>query len=342
MRSTPCKELAMAGDPRQDDSTFVLHSSGEVQPRQQRWLVLGGGYCGMRLAARLLARGDAVVVTHRTAAGHDGFSHDPRHPHGQRLQAVVFDSRKPQVPNLEPLAPFDAVLSTIPPDANGTDPVQDQLADALLRLAPPWVGYLSTSGVYGNLQGRWADESMATGSRNRRSQARISSEAAWQNSGLAPLIMRLPGIYGPGRSPFRQLRQGNAQLLHKPGQMFSRVHVDDVVGAVLWCHRQGRQGTVVNICDSCPSPRSEALAHAAHLIGARLPPCRAYEDVAPSMGAMARSFWEENRRVSNRRLLAWGYRLLYPGYREGYPATLAEEQARSAFSHRMGDGQQAG
>ena len=296
----------------------------------------------MRLAARLLARGDVVVVTHRTTAGHDGFGRDPHRTHGQQLQATLFDSQAQRVPNLEPLAPFDAVLSTIPPGANGADPVQDQLADALLRLAPPWVGYLSTSGVYGDLQGGWADESMPTGSANRRSQARISSEAAWQDSGLAPLIMRLPGIYGPGRSPFAQLRQGTAQLLHKPGQVFSRVHVDDVVGAILWCHRQGRQDAVVNVCDSCPSARSEALAYAAHLIGVKLPPCRAYGDVAPSMSAMARSFWEENRRVSNRKLQTWGYRLLYPGYREGYPATLAEEQARPGFSHRMGDGLQAG
>ena len=296
----------------------------------------------MRLAAGLVARGNEVVVTHRQVTGRDGLHQVPGDPAGSRLQAIAFHPQEQRVPNLEQLTPFDAVLSTIPPGADGVDPVQDQWADALRQLAPPWVGYLSTSGVYGDLQGGWADESMPLRSENRRSLNRIACEAAWQTSGLAPLILRLPGIYGPGRSPFAQLRQGTIQLLHKPGQVFSRVHVDDVVGAILWCHGQGRRGTVVNVCDSYPCSRSEALAYAAHLIGAKLPPCRRYDDAAASMGVMARSFWEENRRVSNRKLQSWGYRLLYPGYREGYLATLAEETDNATFGRHVGDGLQAG
>jgi len=318
----------------------------------QRWLVLGGGYCGMRLVDRLLDLGHTVVVTHRASTNRpaihssaapvapDASSPRPTRP---RLQVVAFDSEQGIDPDLSALGPFTAVLSTIPPGGDGVDPVLDRLGNALRQEDPPWVGYLSTSGVYGDLQGGWADESLPPCSPIPRSRRRIDCEAAWQASGLAPLILRLPGIYGPGRSPFSRLDQGRARLIHKPGQVFSRVHVDDVVGAVLWCQRHGYRDTVVNVCDALPCPGSELLGLAARLLDCPLPPCERYRDAKATMGPMARSFWLENRRVSNRRLLSWGYVLRYPTYREGLVATLGEERGgRFNPTHHRADGLLAG
>ena len=318
---------------------------------QQRWLVLGGGYCGMRLVDRLLELGHEVVVTHRAstdpapihqpATTIDSSASPPRRR--PRPHVAVFDDARGIAPDLKALGPFTAVLSTIPPGNTGIDPVQDRLGAALGRSAPPWVGYLSTSGVYGDLQGNWADESLPPRSRIPRSRHRIGCEAAWRASGLAPLILRLPGIYGPGRSPFARLRQGRSRLIHKPGQVFSRVHVDDVVGAVLWCQRHGYRNTVVNVCDAMPCPSSQLLGLAARLLDCKLPPYERYRDVKATMGPMAQSFWLENRRVSNRRLLSWGYVLRYPTCREGLVATL-EEESRGTFNpaHHRADGLLAG
>lgn len=307
---------------------------GRARSEPQRWLVLGGGYCGMRLVDQLLDLGHDVVVTHRASTDRYAIHHPsaPLAPNTSsprprpQPRVVVFDDAQGIVPDLSALGPFTAVISTIPPGKDGVDPVQDRLGTALRQDAPPWVGYLSTSGVYGDLQGDWADESLPPRSRIPRSRHRTHCEAAWQASGLAPLILRLPGIYGPGRSPFSRLHQRRARMIHKPRQVFSRVHVDDVVGAVLWCRRHGYRDTVVNVCDNRPCPSSELLGMAAHLLGCKLPPCERYRDVKDSMGTMARSFWLENRRISNRRLLSWGYVLRYPTYREGLVATLAEER----------------
>ena len=336
----------MRGDVNPGVSGSELARSGS-----ERWLVLGGGYCGMRLVDRLLDLGHEVVVTHRASTDqrtiHQPAATVDQTTSSSRLrpqpQVVVFDNAQRIDPDLGALGPFTAVLSTIPPGEAGVDPVQDRLGAALRQEAPPWVGYLSTSGVYGDLQGGWADESLPPRSHIPRSRHRIGCEAAWRASGLAPLILRLPGIYGPGRSPFSRLHQRRARLIHKPGQVFSRVHVDDVVGAVVWCQRHGYRDTVVNVCDAQPCPSSELLGLAAHLLGCKLPSYERYRDVTATMGPMAQSFWLENRRVSNRRLLSWGYALRYPTYREGLVAILAEERG-GKFNpvHHRADGLLAG
>ncbi len=335
-----------------NSSNRGVPASEFAQGGPQRWLVLGGGYCGMRLVDQLLEMGHGVVVTHR--AGTDWRTiHQPAatvlpktSPLGVKpqLQVAVFDSGQGIDPDLSALGPFTAVLSTVPPGEAGVDPVLDRLGAALRQEAPPWVGYLSTSGIYGDQQGDWADESLLPCSPNPRSRRRIRCEAAWRASGLAPLIFRLPGIYGPGRSHFSRLSQGKARLIHKPGQVFSRVHVDDVVGAVLWCQRHGYHDTVVNVSDTLPCPSSELLAWAAHLLDCKLPPYERYQCAKATMGPMAQSFWLENRRVSNRRLLSWGYRLRYPTYREGLVAALAEEKRGHNFNpvHQRADGLLAG
>jgi nucleoside-diphosphate-sugar epimerase len=142
-------------------------------------------------------------------------------------------------------------------------------------------------------------------------------------------VFRLPAIYGPGRSPFAGLRRGQARLVHKPGQVFSRVHVDDIVGAVLHCLSlppERRPGTVI-VADAFPCPSSETLGYAAHLLGLPLPELQPWASVEASLSSMARSFWAENRRADSRLLRqSLGYPLLHPTYREGYRACLAEEE----------------
>ena len=163
-----------------------------------------------------------------------------------------------------------------------------------------------------------------------RSQARLQCEQAWLNSGWPVQVFRLPGIYGPGRNSLLTLQRGDARHVHKPGQVFCRVHVDDIVGALLHCLRlpAAKRPSIVNVCDNRPAPSSELLGYAAHLLGCPLPELHWFEAVQDSMSPMALSFWRDNRRVSNRRLTKeLGYALQFPSYREGLQACL-KAQAR--------------
>jgi nucleoside-diphosphate-sugar epimerase len=223
------------------------------------------------------------------------------------------------------LAGVTHVLVTIPPDPQGADPVLATLTGTLASLPLQWVGYLSTTGVYGDHGGDWVREDSALRPRLERSQARLACEQAWRRSGLPVQVFRLPAIYGPGRSPFDNLRNGTARLIHKPGQVFSRVHVDDIVGALMHCLAMpaGERPQTVIVADREPCPSSETLGFAAHLLGCKLPPWQRWQDVSATMGPMARSFWSENRRASSKLLCdSLGYRFRYPSYREGLRASI--------------------
>jgi nucleoside-diphosphate-sugar epimerase len=220
------------------------------------------------------------------------------------------------------------VVVCVPPDPSQDDPALRLLGPSLRELPLQWLGYLSTTGVYGDTAGAWVDETAPTPARAGRSQARVAAEQAWLATGLPVQIFRLPAIYGPNRSPFAALHAGQSRLIHKPGQVFCRVHVDDIVGCLLHClaRPQQERPTVVNVTDNCPCPSSETLGYAAHLLGHKLPAMEHYAEIAGSMSPMARSFWSENRRVSNQLLThQLGYELRYPNYREGYRACLVEE-----------------
>jgi len=163
-----------------------------------------------------------------------------------------------------------------------------------------------------------------------RSAARRRCEQAWLATGWPVQVFRLPGIYGPGRNPRRSLRQGESRLIDKPGQVFCRIHVDDIAGAVLHCMGQppAQQPTLVNVVDNRPAPSSELLGYAAHLLDCKLPDYQPFERIAADLSPMALSFWRDNRRVSNQRLTQeLGYQLRYPSYREGLKACLNEEAA---------------
>jgi nucleoside-diphosphate-sugar epimerase len=287
-----------------------------------RLLVLGGGYSGRRFAHHLASYGvPALLTTRRPPGGPDPGA-------APSLAWLPFDGTAGVVPSAADLAGVSHVLVTIPPEPSGEDPVLRHLGPTLQTLRPAWVGYLSTTGVYGDSGGAWVTEESPTNAAPGRSAARLACERAWRDSGLPLHVFRLPAIYGPGRTPFASLRAGEARLIHKPGQVFSRIHVDDIVGAILHTLSlppERRPATVI-LADAQPCPSSETLGYAAHLLGLPLPPLQRWEEVAPSLSPMARSFWSENRRAGSRLLReSLGYRLQYPTYREGYRACLAEE-----------------
>jgi nucleoside-diphosphate-sugar epimerase len=292
--------------------------------------VLGGGYTGRRLAAAVASHGVPVLLTCRGEPPAERVASQPSAPNPRWLR---FDGATGQGPVAGDLTGISHVLVTIPPDADGKDPVLRVLGATLSRLDPAWVGYLSTTGVYGDSGGAWVNEESPTAPAPGRSAARLACERAWRESGLPLQVFRLPAIYGPGRNPFESLRRGEARLIHKPGQVFSRVHVDDIVGAVLHCLTlapERRPGTVI-VADRFPCPSSETLGYAAHLLGMTLPALQPWAGVEASLSPMARSFWAENRRADSRLLReSLGYHLRHPTYREGYQACLAEEGRQSA------------
>ena len=307
----------MGGTTNQNDGTDVLPSGDGVKPAG-RLLVVGGGYTGQRFALAAQRRGFAVQLTSR----------DPSRT-ATNPSWLPFDSASGLLPEPAALAGTTHVLVTTPPDGEGHDPCLRQLAPLLQQLPLQWLGYLSTTGVYGDTGGAWVDETAPLRASSRRSQARVAAEQGWLASGLPVQLFRLPAIYGPGRCPFQGLHAGSSRLIHKPGQVFSRVHVDDIAGALLHCLNlpAHQRPAVVNVADDQPCPSSETLGFAAHLLGCKLPAVERYEAIAEQLSPMARSFWAENRRASNRLLCqGLGYRLRYPSYREGYRASLAEER----------------
>jgi nucleoside-diphosphate-sugar epimerase len=293
-------------------NTNVLIPEGAVNgvAEVSRMLIFGGGYTGLRLGRVLQAMGVPVTLTHRQPSPPPDL--EPRH-------WLRFDASAGLFPGAQDLQEVSHVLVTIPPDGTGSDPVLPLLRE--LRLAPRWVGVLSTTGVYGDHGGRWVDEESPRNPAEGRSQARLTCEEGWRESALPVQVFRLPAIYGPGRSPFQALREGKARLIHKPGQVFSRIHVDDIVGALLHClalPAKDRPATL-NLADEEPCPSTETLGYAAHLLDCKLPPMERFSAVASTMSPMARSFWMENRRADSRLLREQlAYRLRYPSYREGY------------------------
>lgn len=210
------------------------------------------------------------------------------------------------------LADAGHVLSSVPPGADG-DPVLDTYGDAL---GGKWLGYLSSTGVYGDTGGAWVDETAPTGGGRRT--ARADADAAWL--ALGARVLRLPGIYGPGRSALDRVAAGTAHRIALPGQVFSRVHVDDIASGTL-AALDGAPGAY-NLADDEPSSQNAVIEHACRLLGIAPPPLLSLEQAG--LSPAARAFYAENRRVANRkarRELGWAPR--YPSYREGLAALRA-------------------
>ena len=285
-----------------------------------RVLIYGCGFTGEAFARRLAHEGAQPVGSSRSAA---------RRGELAALGVTPVDPDDTDRLGRE-AARADAVLISAPPAAAGC-PGLRALGPALGR--PDWIGYLSTTGVYGDRSGGWVDEDAALDARTPEAVRRVGAETQWRAfanaRGLALSVFRLPGIYGPGRSPLDRVRAGRASRLDKPGQVFSRIHVDDLADALVRSlHRPGA-GAVFNLCDDTPAPSAATTACAARLLGMEPPPLRAFDPA--TLSPMARRFWSESKRVSNARAkAALGWRPAYPGYAEGFAAVLAAEQSASA------------
>lgn len=215
------------------------------------------------------------------------------------------------------------LLISAGPNADG-DPVLNALRDdiAARRDQFEWVGYLSTTGVYGDHNGGWVDENTPLAPSTKRGQLRVAAEADWQSLDLPLHIFRLAGIYGPGRGPFAKVRNGSARRIIKDGQVFSRIHVDDIAQVLAASIAQPNPGAIYNLCDDDPAPPQDVIAYAAELLGMPIPEAVAFADA--DMTPMARSFYAESKKVCNDRIKdQLGVSLIYPDYRSGLHALLA-------------------
>ena len=247
---------------------------------------------------------------------------------GRSLEALLFDgtARTPAV--AEALTTMTHVIQSIAPDENG-DPVLRHFRDDLLAApALEWLCYYSTVGVYGDFGGEWIDETAPLVPRNMRSDWRVSAEQEWRDFAAArgvPLtILRLAGIYGPGRSTFDKLREGTARRVIKQGQVFNRIHVADIARVTALAAEARLNGTF-NLADDEPAPPQDVIEYAAGMIGLPVPPDLPYETA--EMTPMQRSFYRDNKRVSNRAIkAALDIELLYPTYRAGLAQILESEK----------------
>ena len=224
------------------------------------------------------------------------------------------------------------LLLSIAPDTDG-DPVVAAYGDTVAKAAPHlrWVGYLSTTGVYGDHDGGWIDEMTPLEPTTRRGRVRLMAERQWQAiagaSGLPLHIFRLAGIYGPGRGPFEKVRNGTARRIIKENQYFSRIHVDDIASVLAASVARPDPGAIYNLADDDPSPPEDVLSEAARLLGLPEPPEVRFEEA--EMTPMARSFYAESKRVRNDRIKRdLGVTLRYPDYRTGLRALMDEENAK--------------
>ena len=278
-------------------------------------LSFGHGYSARALADRLIPRGWRIVGTTRSP---------------DKLAGIAETGVEPLLwpgTDLAPLvAEFPNILISAGPGPEG-DPVLADLSQAFTSAAPAmrWLGYLSTTGVYGDHQGDWVDEDTPLAPSTRRGRARVEAEAAWAAIAGLPLhIFRLAGIYGPGRGPFAKVRKGTARRVIKPGQVFSRIHVEDIALALDLSLHAPAPGAVYNLCDDDPAPPQDVIAHAATLLGLPLPPAVDFDTA--EMTPMARSFYAESKKVRNDRAKAeLGWQPAYPDYRSGLAALLAAE-----------------
>ncbi|MCR9107674.1 SDR family oxidoreductase [Marivita sp. XM-24bin2] len=279
-------------------------------------LSLGHGYSAAYLARRLLPKGWKIAGTTRDPDKFEAF-------HAQGITPLLWD-RDAILPWLENAS--HVLVSAGPTDSG--DPTLALLAPDIAEHAHrlDWLGYLSTTGVYGDAQGGWVDETAPLTPTTERGRRRVQAEAAWSAIPDLPLhIFRLAGIYGPGRGPFSKVRDGTARRIIKSGQVFSRIHVEDIAQTLEASMEAPNPGTAYNLCDDDPAPPQDVILHAASLLGVEAPPEVPFDEA--DLSPMARSFYAESKRVRNDRIKDdLQVTLKYPDYRTGLAAILAAER----------------
>jgi len=282
-------------------------------------LSLGHGYSAAYLAKRLVPQGWRIAGTTRDAQKFDALR-------AQGITPLMWD-RDAILPWLENAS--HVLVSAGPSEAG--DPTLDLLKSDFETYAQrlTWVGYLSTTGVYGDAQGGWIDETAPLTPATERGRRRVLAERAWAAIPDLPLhIFRLAGIYGPGRGPFAKVRNGTARRIIKDGQVFSRIHVEDIAQVLEASMIAPKPGAAYNLCDDDPAPPQDVIAHAATLLGVASPPELPFNQA--EMTPMARSFYAECKRVRNELIKSdLGIALKYPDYRAGLAAVLAAEKAHT-------------
>ena len=275
-----------------------------------RMLILGAGYSGRDIARQALSRGFTVAGTTRSPQKAEELA-------ALGIEPVLFDGGAFPERLLSAMAEATHLVQSIAPGPEG-DTAARQLEGGLIATMPNlvWIAYLSTVGVYGDHQGAWVDEHTECRPVSARSVERVATEEAWRRLSGAhdvPLaILRLSGIYGPGRNAFVNLHQGTARRLVKPGQVFNRIRVEDIGSAALFLAER-ELGGIYNITDDEPCPPQDVVTEAARLMGIEPPPEQDFDTAA--LSPMARSFYGENKRVSNRKIRDLGFRFAFPDYR---------------------------
>ncbi|MDQ8698816.1 SDR family oxidoreductase [Hyphomicrobium sp. LHD-15] len=279
----------------------------------------GLGYSAEALARRL---SPAEWQITGTARSDDGVERIAALGYG----AIRFDGHSPAPEATDALADATHVLISASPDELGDPVLRLHGGDLANAASLGWIGYLSTIGVYGNSDGQWIDETATPKPGVQRTKRRLEAEADWltfaETHGKRVQVFRLGGIYGPGRSAIDDLRDGTARRIVKPGQVFNRIHVDDIATVLLAAANGAGRHTIYNVTDDEPSPSQDVIAYAADLMGLEPPPEIPFEQA--ELTPMGRSFYADNRRVSNRRLHDdLGVTLRFPTYREGMAGIFA-------------------
>ena len=274
---------------------------------KNKFLILGSGFSGSYFAKKIRQLGYTALTSSRSE------KKDP--------DSFLFNSEIGIIPTKKTFDGVTHVLSCIPPDKNGKDPVLGSLKSKLQSLSLEWVGYLSTTGVYGDTKGDWVCESDQPNPFQDRSHKRLNCEKEWLESGLPVQIFRLPGIYGPGRSTFEAIKNKKVLVISKKNQVFSRIHVADITNAIIYLLQNKNSlkfHQIINIADNEPCSQQEVIQYCYDLLGLKMPRPVLFEDAKKELSPIAQSFWMENRRVSNKLLCeTLGYQLIYKNYKVG-------------------------
>ena len=274
---------------------------------KNKFLIFGGGFSGEYFAKSIRKFGCIALTSSRSSKNNPN--------------SFVFNSENNLIPEDSIFEGVTHILSCIPPDKNGRDPVLKSLGNKIKNLSLKWVGYLSTTGVYGNTYGDWVSEKDEPNPFQERSQRRLNCEKEWINSKLPIQIFRLPGIYGPGRSTLEAIMSRKIKVIHKENQVFSRIHVADIANAIIYLlqnknHLNFHQ--IINIADDEPCSQIEVIKYGYQLLGLKMPKKILFEEAKKDLSPIAQSFWIENRRVSNKLLCEkLGYKLIYKNFKAG-------------------------
>jgi len=285
-----------------------------------RLFCFGMGYTAQALAADLQADGWTVAGTTRDPSARRDLA-------ARGWDMHLFDSGRPLDDPAAALAGTTHLLASVPPDDTGDAVLVHHAAEIATLGDLVWAGYLSTTGVYGDRQGGEVDESSDRLAASPRGRRRVAAEDAWlgllRDHRIPVHIFRLAGIYGPGRNALETVRQGRARRIRKPGQVFGRIHLDDIVQTLRASIARPNPGAAYNLADDEPAPPDAVIAYACELLGREPPPLQEFETVKDSLSPMALSFYGENKRVANRRIKQeLGVVLKWPGYREGLKGLL--------------------